>query len=193
MKKWHIFFILWVAWAGKGTVLKRLLSDKDLNLNQVLSVKTRVLRVWEQDWKDYIYKTKEDFEESIINNEFLEYNFVHNQNYYGTRFDDIVKNWIEKWKNMIKEIDMLIVPKILEEKKIKREDMVLIYIDIPIDKIKERMIERGDDISGEDYDNRIRSAKKEIELSYLADYIVNGTRNKEEVYQDVKNIILKKI
>jgi len=43
---------------------------------------------------------------------------------------------------MIKEIDILILPKVLEEKKILKEDFTYIFLDIPLEKIRERMIMR---------------------------------------------------
>ena len=98
MTKGHIFFISWVAWAGKGTVIKKLLEKKLANFELALSCKTRDFREGEQAWIDYNKLSVQEFQEAIDNNEFLEYNFVHNQNYYGTRYKDVIENGIEKWK-----------------------------------------------------------------------------------------------
>jgi dephospho-CoA kinase len=73
----------------------------------------------------------------------------------------------------LKEVDILILPKILEEKKISKDDFTYIFIDIPLEMIAERMKDRGDDINGEDYKNRIESAKKEKLIISLADYVID--------------------
>ncbi|MDR2411524.1 MAG: dephospho-CoA kinase [Candidatus Peribacteria bacterium] len=73
----------------------------------------------------------------------------------------------------MKEVDILILPKILEEKKISKDDFTYIFIDIPLEMIAERMKDRGDDINGEDYKNRIESAKKEKLIISLADYVID--------------------
>jgi dephospho-CoA kinase len=51
------------------------------------------------------------------------------------------------------------------------------------------MLARGDDVTGEDYKNRLESAKKEQEVKHLADYVIDATKSKEEVFQEVKEII----
>lgn len=191
MKKWHIFFIVGITGAGKWTLIKWLLADKSLNLELALSVKTREPRLGEIPWIDYIKLSIEEFKKAIDRDEFLEYNFVHNQAFYWTRYKDVISNGICKWKNILKEIDALIVPKILEEWKIDRADFTYIFIDIPLEMMAQRMKERWDDIGGLDYTNRLKSAEKEKLIKDLADYVIDGTNSKEEVLKEVKEIIKK--
>lgn len=193
MKKWHIFFISWVAWAWKWTAIKSLLKDKNFNLELCLSCKTRELRSWEVDWVDYIKLSVEDFKKSISAWDFLEYNFVHNQAYYWTRLRDVIDNWINLWKYIIKEMDILILPKVLKENKIKKQDFTYIFLDIPLEKIRERMIMRWDNVDWIDYQNRIESAKKEKELISLADYIIDASLTPENTLEELKKIIINKI
>ncbi len=193
MKKGHIFFISWVAWAWKWTAIKSLLKDKIPNLELALSCKTREPRQWEIVWVDYIKLSLNEFKKSIANKEFLEYNFVHNQSYYGTRITDVIDNWINLWKIILKEMDILILPKVLEEKKISKEDFTYIFLDIPVEKIRERMISRGDDITWDDYKNRIESAKKEKSVIHLADYVIDASLTPENTLEQLKNIIYTKI
>lgn len=193
MKKGHIFFISWVAWAWKWTVIKALLKEKTFDLKLSLSCKTRELRIWEISWIDYIKLSLEEFKLAIKNSEFLEYNFIHNQAYYWTRIRDVIDDWINLWKYILKEMDILILPKVIEENKISKEDYTYIFLDIPLEKIKERMALRWDDISWVDYENRIESAKKEKELSYLADYIIDASLTPENTLIELKKIISNKI
>lgn len=193
MKKWHLFFICWVTWAWKGTLINWLLNKNIPNLKFVLSCKTRLPRPGEIIWKDYIKLSVEEFKKSIENWEFLEYNFVHNQDYYWTRKIDVIDNWIEKGKIILKEVDMLIVPELLEKMKDFKKNFSIIFLDLPIELVKERMFQRWDDVLWEDYKNRLESAKKEKYLSYLADFIVDATKSEKEVLEEVNNIIITKI
>lgn len=189
MKKGHIFFISWVTGAGKWTVIKSLLWEKVENLEFAKSVKTRELRNWEIDWVDYIKYSKEEFEQAIKDWVFLEYNFVHNQDYYGTRKSDLFENGTEKWKKIIKEVDMLILPELMETIKSDRKYFTFIFLDLPIDEIKNRMLARWDKVWDENYKNRVESSIKEKELSYLCDYIINATKSPKEVLEELKMII----
>ena len=193
MKKGHIFFISGVAWAWKWTAIKWLLEEKIPNLKLALSCKTREPRAWEILWKDYVKLSVEEFRESINKWEFLEYNFVHNQAYYWTRLKDVIDDWILNWINIVKEMDILILPKVLEERKNLRDDFTYIFIDIPLDTIKERMLHRWDDVTWLDYENRISSAIKEKDFKYLADYIIDWSWTPENTLNQLKNIILNKI
>ena len=192
MKKGHILIILGVAWAWKWTVIKWLLKENIPNLEFALSCKTRKPRNWEVLWIDYNEISVAEFKQSIENWEFLEYNFVHNQAYYWTKFSDVIDNWINKAKIIIKEMDILILPKVLEERKEYKKDFTYIFIDLPFENIKDRLLDRWDDITWDDYKFRLESAKKEKELSYLADFIVNWSQKREKVLEDIKKIIFDK-
>ncbi len=193
MKKGHIFFISWVAGAGKWTLIKQLLEKNIPNLELSISCKTRDFRAWETQGVDYHKLSVEEFQQAIENNEFLEYNFVHNQNYYGTRISDVIENGIEKWKIILTEMDMLALPKLKYAHHNIRDDYTYIFLDLPVEKIKQRMKKRWDDVSGKDFENRIQSAQKEINLKNLADHVIDADRNPNQVLKDVYEIISKKI
>lgn len=193
MKTWHLFFICWVAWAWKWTLINWLLEENIENLEFALSCKTREPREHEVIWKDYIKLWLEEFKKAIDDGEFLEYNFVHNQNYYWTRKADVIDNGINQGKIILKEIDMLIVPEVLETLKGIRENFSIIFLDLPIETIKERMIDRWDDVTWEDYKNRILSAEKERKNIPFVDFVIDARKTKWEVLSEVKEIILSKI
>ena len=58
--------------AGKGTVMKRLIQKYD-DYALSISVTTRKPREGERDGIEYFFKTKEEVETMIENDEFLEY------------------------------------------------------------------------------------------------------------------------
>ena len=69
--------------AGKDTVCNRVVECvKDTKIS--ISMTSREPRGKEVDGVHYYFVTKEEFEERIKNNEFLEYAVVHNNQYYGT-------------------------------------------------------------------------------------------------------------
>lgn len=193
MNKWYVFFICWISWAGKGTLIKWLLNENIKNLEFVLSCKTREPRNWEIIWKDYIKLSFEEFQKWIDSQEFLEYNFVHNQDYYWTRKTDIIENWIEKWKILLKEIDILIVPTLHKAMKGYENNYSIIFLDLPIETIKERMASRWDDTWWEDYKNRVNSASKEKEFLHLVDFVIDATKPQAQVLKETKDIIMNKI
>lgn len=193
MNKWHIFFISGVAWAGKWTVIKKLLEKKIENFELALSCKTRDFRENEKHWIDYNKLTTEEFKFSIELWEFLEYNFVHNQNYYGTRFVDVIDNGINKGKIILKEMDILALPKLMYSRHDLKNDYTYIFLDLPVDKIKDRMQSRGDCVEWKDFENRLKSAKKETALKNLADYVINADQSEDKVFEDIFNIISKKL
>lgn len=193
MKKWYVFFICWITWAGKWTLIKWLLNQNIKDLEFVLSCKTREPRNWEIIWKDYIKLSFEEFQKWIDSQEFLEYNFVHNQDYYWTRKTDIIENGIEKWKILLKEIDILIVPTLRKAMKGYEDNYSIIFLDLPIETIKERMASRWDDTWWEDYKNRVNSASKEKELLHLVDFVIDATKPQAQVLKETKDIIMNKI
>ena len=65
--------------AGKGTINGELLKRNN-NIWMSTSMTTREPRGNEQNGKEYFFVTKEEFEERIKNNQFLEYAVVHSEN-----------------------------------------------------------------------------------------------------------------
>ena len=88
---------------------------------------------------------------------------------------------------------MLIVPHLLENMKSLRKYFSIIYLDLPINTIRERMLSRGDSVDNKDYENRIESAQKEKNMKHLADFVVDATNSQEEILEEVKKFILSKI
>ena len=69
--------------AGKSTVVKRLLALREYPLRLSVSATTRDRREGEQDGVDYFFWTREQFEEALKKDAFLEWAKVHGR-YYGT-------------------------------------------------------------------------------------------------------------
>ena len=75
---------------GKGTVRKAIFSEPDIQFEYSISVTSRKMRPGEVDGVDYFFKTREEFETMIKNDELLEYT-EYVGNYYGTPVDYVKK------------------------------------------------------------------------------------------------------
>ena len=89
--------------AGKGTLVKKLLSEYD-NYALSISMTTRGPREGEQDGREYFFRTREQFEENIAKNGFIEY-AQYCGNYYGTP-KAYVEEQMQAGKDVILEIEI---------------------------------------------------------------------------------------
>ena len=151
--------------AGKGTVMKRLIQKYD-DYALSISVTTRKPREGERDGIEYFFKTKEEVETMIENDEFLEYaRYV--DNYYGTpRF--YVEEMLAKGKNVILEIEIQGAMQI----KSKNPEAVLVFVTPPsFEELRNRLVGRGTE-TADVIESRLRSASEEAEGMPSYDYIL---------------------
>jgi guanylate kinase len=88
--------------AGKGTVVKKLLENYEYGLS--ISATTRSPREGEQEGREYFFKTREEFEQMIAQQQLIEY-AEYVGNYYGTPKEYVVQQ-LEQGKDVILEIEM---------------------------------------------------------------------------------------
>lgn len=154
---------------GKSTLNQLLLQKRD-NIVMSISDTTRALRGKEINGVDYNFISKEEFEENIKNNKYLEYAKVHSDKYYGTPVD-----WVEKMldegNDVILEIDIEGARQINE----KRSDAIFIFIMPPsMSILKQRLVSRNTETK-EQVIERFKTAYKEInEVSKYNYVIVNN-------------------
>ena len=151
--------------AGKGTVMKRLIQKYD-DYALSISVTTRKPREGERDGIEYFFKTKEEVETMIENDEFLEYaRYV--DNYYGTpRF--YVEKMLAKGKNVILEIEIQGAMQI----KAKNPEAVLVFVTPPsFEELRNRLVGRGTE-TADVIESRLRRASEEAEGMPSYDYIL---------------------
>jgi guanylate kinase len=70
--------------SGKTTIVRHLLSQEDLNLEFSISAASRESRGEEANGKDYYFISTEEFKQHIKNDDFLEWEEVYRDNFYGT-------------------------------------------------------------------------------------------------------------
>ncbi|HAN51000.1 MAG TPA: guanylate kinase [Lachnospiraceae bacterium] len=152
--------------AGKGTIMKHLLSDYPEKYHLSVSATTRGKRQGEEDGREYFFKTREQFEDMIRNHELLEY-ASFNQNYYGTP-KAYVDQLLSEGKDVILEIE---VQGALQIKKIFPQALLLFVTPPDGATLKERLEGRGTE-EAEVVLQRLAIASRESLLMEQYDYII---------------------
>ena len=151
--------------SGKGTLMKKLLSEYDEYALSV-SATTRAPRTGEVEGREYFFKSKEDFEKLIENDELIEYASFCN-NYYGTPRDYVLEQR-KNGKNVILEIEVQGALKVKE----KYPDTMLIFVTPPdACTLKNRLISRGTECE-KDIKARLKQATLEAACMNKYDYIL---------------------
>ena len=153
------------AGTGKGTVMKELLGRYD-SYALSISATTRNPRPGEVDGREYFFKTKEEFEQMIADNEFVEH-ACYVGNYYGTP-KKYVQEQLAAGKDVILEIEIQGALNI----KSQFPDALLLFIAPPsADVLKSRLVGRGTE-TAEVIEQRLARAVEESKGIENYDYLV---------------------
>lgn len=151
--------------AGKGTVLKEALKTNK-NIWISISCTTRSPRNGEKDGVNYFFKTKQEFEDMISKNDFLEY-AKYNDNYYGTP-KSIINEKLNDGIDVILEIE---IQGALNIKKLV-PDAIFIFIMPPtMSELRKRLIGRGTETKDKVIE-RFKRAYTEINELTKYNYVV---------------------
>ena len=170
MEKGILIVVSGFSGSGKGTIMKRLISDYD-NYALSVSATTREPRVSstgerEQEGIDYFFISKEEFVRMIDQDELIEYAKYQN-NYYGTP-RKYVEEQLAAGKDVILEIEVQGASKV----KAKLKGTVLIFVTPPTaDELASRLRKRGTETE-EQIHGRLRRATEEAEYMPAYDYIL---------------------
>jgi len=173
--------------AGKSTIINYLLG-KDLNLAFSISATSRAPRGNEQHGKEYFFLSPEEFKKHIEANDFLEYEEVYQNRFYGTLKEQVEKQLAEG-QNIIFDVDVVGGCNI---KKVYGNRALSIFIQPPsLEELEKRLINRNTD-SPEVIKSRI--AKAEFEMGYAEKFdkiIINDDLEKaqEEALDAIKNFL----
>ena len=145
--------------SGKSTIINYLLAQK-LNLAFSISATSRPPRGNEKHGVEYFFLSPDEFRQRIANNEFLEYEEVYTDRFYGTLKAQVEKQ-LAAGQNVVFDVDVVGGCNI---KKYYGERALSLFIQPPcIDELRRRLIGRGTD-TPEVIESRI--AKAEYELSF---------------------------
>ncbi|QGS68622.1 guanylate kinase [Oceanobacillus sp. 143] len=180
-EKGILFILSGPSGVGKGTVRKRLFEEST-ELQYSISMTTRQKRPGEVDGVDYFYKTNEEFERLIGQNQLLEHAKYVN-NYYGTP-RKYVEETLEKGLDVFLEIE---VQGALQVKENFPQGVFIFLFPPSLVELKNRIVNRGTE-SQELVLNRLKEARKEIEMMDAYDYVVVND-NVDHAVAKVKAII----
>jgi len=162
--------------SGKSTIINYLLKQ-GLNLQFSISATSRPPRGTEQDGVEYFFLSPEEFKKRIANDEFVEYEEVYPDRFYGTLKSQVEKQLAEG-QNIIFDVDVVGGCNI---KRFYGDRALSVFIQPPsIEELRKRLEGRGTD-SPETINSRI--AKAEFELSYAPKFdliVVNDELEKAE-------------
>lgn len=151
--------------AGKGTLMRALLNQYN-NYALSISATTRQPRGEEVHGREYFFKSVEEFERLIDQDELIEY-AKYVDNYYGTP-KDYVEKQLDEGKDVILEIEIQGASKV----KAKYPDTVLLFVAPPnVEALKNRLIGRGTETM-DVIKSRLRRATEEAEGMTGYDYLL---------------------
>ena len=153
---------------GKGTVRQAIFSKGERDFIYSISATTRQRREGEVDGVDYFFKTREEFEDMIKNDQLLEYT-EYVGNYYVTPVDYVQKT-IDAGKDIFLEIEVQGAMQVKE----RMPEGTYIFLTPPnMDELEARIVNRGTDESPV-IRQRMEKAIEEIELMRYYDYAVEN-------------------
>lgn len=153
--------------SGKSTIINYLLTQ-DLNLEFSVSATSRSPRGEEKHGKEYYFLSPEEFRERIANNEFLEYEEVYNNCFYGT-LKAPIEEQLSKGRNVIFDVDVVGGVNI---KKYYGNRALSVFIEPPsIEELRKRLTGRATD-APEIIEKRIAKAEYELTFAKQFDTIV---------------------
>lgn len=145
--------------SGKTTIVRHLLNQEKFNLEFSISATSRNPRGEEKDGVDYYFIDLKTFKNHIKNDDFLEWEEVYRDNFYGTLKSEIERIWALK-KHVIFDID--VVGGLRIKKKFPEETLSVFVKPPSVDELKIRLKKRSTE--SEDKIN-MRIAKASVELA----------------------------
>jgi len=144
--------------SGKTTIVHHLLRQTKLNLDFSISATSRPLRGKEIDGKDYYFISAEAFKNHIDKNDFIEWEEVYTDNFYGTLKKEVERIW-KLGKHVIFDIDVVGG---LNIKKQFPEQTLSVFVQPPsIEEMERRLRNRKTDTE-EKIKERVAKAAKEL-------------------------------
>lgn len=157
--------------SGKTTIVRHLLSHSELNLAFSVSATSREPRGEEKHGEHYYFISLKEFKQHIKNDDFLEWEEVYRDNFYGTLKKEVERIWAEG-KHVIFDID---VAGGLRIKKKFPEQTLAVFVKPPsIDELKIRLKKRKTE-SEDKINMRIAKASVELATAPQFDVVIKNT------------------
>lgn len=189
MKQGKVIIFSAPSGSGKSTIINWLMQEhEELNLRFSISCTSRKPRGTEQNGVEYFFVTPEEFRQRIANDEFLEYEEVYVDRFYGTLKTQVEKQ-LAAGENVVLDVD---VKGGCNIKKIYGDKALSVFIQPPsVEALRQRLNGRGTD-APEVIEDRIRRAEFELSFAPKFDLVVvndNLETAKQEAYTDIKEFL----
>ncbi|MBP3517897.1 MAG: guanylate kinase [Parabacteroides sp.] len=169
--------------SGKSTIINFLLKQ-DLNLHFSISATSRAPRGTEKDGVEYYFLTPDEFRARIAAGDFLEYEEVYTDKYYGTLKSEVERR-LAKGDNVIFDVDVVGGCNI---KKFYGDRALSVFIQPPsVEALRSRLENRGTD-APEVIESRIAKAEFELGFAGKFDVVVVNDRLEEAQEKALKVI-----
>ncbi|MDQ3192831.1 MAG: guanylate kinase [Bacteroidota bacterium] len=170
--------------AGKTTIVQHLVKLAQFNLEFSISACCRPKRTGEESGKDYYFFSKEGFIDKINKGEFLEWQEVYKDHYYGTLYSE-VERILSYNKNVIFDVD---VEGGLNLKQKYGDNALAVFVMPPsIEHLEQRLKTRSTE-SPESIARRMGKAEKELQVANEFDVILYND-NLEKALKDAEKIV----
>ena len=157
--------------SGKSTIINSIMADggdEELNLHFSVSATSRAPRGEEQNGVEYFFLSPEEFKAKIANDEFVEYEEVYKDKFYGTLKSQVDKQ-LAAGENIVFDVD---VNGALRIKRLYGKRALSIFIQPPsIEELRSRLEKRATD-APEVIEQRIERAKYELSQAENFDEVI---------------------
>ena len=168
MKKGKVIIFSAPSGSGKSTIIGRLMQHEDLHMAFSVSCTSRPPRGAERHGVEYFSLTPEEFRRRIDNDEFLEYEEVYADRYYGT-LKEQVERQLENGENVVLDVD---VKGGCNIKSHYGDRALSVFIQPPsVGELRKRLVGRGTD-APEVIEDRIARAEYELTFASRFDRVV---------------------
>jgi len=190
MKQGKLIIFSAPSGSGKTTLVHYLLQHPELNLAFSVSAASRKKRPNEKNGIDYYFISPDTFKQKIKNGEFVEWEEVYKNNFYGTLKTEVAR-LLNEGKNVIFDID---VKGGLNLKKQYPDNSLAIFVQPPsVSELKKRLQSRQTE-TPEKIQMRIEKANEEMQYAKDFDVIIINDdleKAKNDAYKIVKSFIEK--
>ena len=176
--------------SGKTTIVRHILNNTELPLSFSISAASREARGNEINGKDYYFLSLADFKSKITDGDFLEFEEVYPDNFYGTLKSEIDRIWASG-KSVIFDIDVIGG---LNIKKQFPEDTLAIFVQPPSKKELEKRLRGRATETDEKIAMRLAKADKELATAPQFDAIITNDNldlAKQEAFQLITTFLNK--
>jgi guanylate kinase len=156
--------------SGKTTIVRHLLKQKRFNLAFSISATCRAPRGFEKEGEDYYFMDLKEFKSKIKGDQFLEWEEVYRDNFYGTLKAEVERIWALK-KHVIFDID--VVGGLRIKKKFPDKTLSVFVKPPSVDELKIRLKKRKTE-SEEKINMRIAKASVELATAPQFDKIIKN-------------------